>query len=155
MELPDWFVLIWFWQPDWRFRLLVVIVLANMALAVRLYMVMSKARFRAAKEGRVTTDTYRATQNEPEDVAVFNRAVANQFESPVLFYAIIAIGLALGVTSWITVVLAAAYVAFRWLHGNEMVGSHDVLTRRRHFIRSFQVLLVMMAELFISAMLFV
>lgn len=153
--MPDALALIWTAAPEWKLRLIVVLALANMVLAVRLYTAMSKARFRAAKAGRVTTDTYKATQNEPEDVAVFNRAVVNQFESPTLFYAIVAIGLALGVTSWITVLLAAAYVALRWRHGSEMIGAHDVLKRRKLFIRSFQILLAMMAELFVSAMLFV
>ena len=85
METLD---LIWTFAPEWKIRLLVLVVLANMYLAFRLYGVMSRARFRAAKEGRVTVETYKATQNEPEDVAVFNRAVVNQFESPVLFYAL-------------------------------------------------------------------
>ncbi len=144
---------LWTFAPEWKVRILALIVLANMALAVRLYSVMSRQRFKAAKEGRVTTDTYRATQNEPEDVAVFNRAVANQFESPVLFYALIAMSLALGVSSWFTVLFAAAYVAFRWLHANEMIGEHVVMRRRKIFIRSFKMLIALMAEFGISTLL--
>ncbi|MEL6752155.1 MAG: MAPEG family protein [Pseudomonadota bacterium] len=144
---------IWTFAADWKVRILVLIVLANMVLAIRLYGVMSKKRFKAAKEGRVTTDTYRATQSEPEDVAVFNRAVVNQFEAPVLFYAVVAIGLALNVSSWLTVVLATVYVVFRWMHANEMIGPHVVLKRRQLFIRSFQVLIAMMAELAVSTLL--
>ena len=144
---------IWTAGIDWKLRLLVLIVLVQMGLAVRLYGIMAGKRMKAAKEGRVTVETYKATQNEPEDVAVFNRAVVNQFEAPVLFYAIVAIGLAIGVSSWITVVLAAIYVAMRWLHANEMIGAHDVLKRRKLFLRSFQVLLAMMAELAVSTLL--
>ncbi|MGB7287535.1 MAG: MAPEG family protein [Salaquimonas sp.] len=144
---------IWSFASEWKIRLLVLIVLANMYLAVRLYTVMSKARFKAAKEGRVTTQTYRATQNEPEDLAVYNRAVANQFESPVLFYALISISLAIGVSSWFTVIIAAAYVAFRWQHANEMIGEHVVLKRRKIFVRSIQILLVLMVEVGISTIL--
>lgn len=150
MELID---PLWAFAADWKIRILVLIVIGNMALALRLYGMMSKARFKAHKQGRVTTETYKATQNEPEDVAVFNRAVVNQFESPVLFYAIVAIGLALGVTSWITVVLAAIYVVLRWQHGMEMVGEHVVLKRRAIFVRAFMVLIAMMAELAISTLL--
>ena len=150
METLD---LVWTFAPEWKIRLLVLVVLANMYLAFRLYGVMSRARFKAAKEGRVTVDTYKATQNEPEDVAVFNRAVANQFESPVIFYAIIAISLAIGVSSWVTVVLAALYVGLRWMHANEMIGEHVVLRRRKIFIRSVKVLMALMAELAISTLL--
>ena len=143
---------LWTFAAEWKLRLLVVIVSLQMLLAVRLYTVMSKHRVHAAREGRVEADVYKATQNEPEDLAVYTRAVANQFEAPVLFYALVALSLALGVTSWLTVLLAAVYVALRWLHANEMVGDHVVLRRRKLFIRSFQVLLVMMAEFFVSSM---
>jgi len=142
MELID---PIWTFAAEWKIRLLVLIVLANMILALRLYGVMSRKRFKAAKEGRVNTETYRATQNEPEDVAVFNRAVVNQFESPVLFYAIIAMSMALNVSSWLTVALAAAYVSVRWQHAHELIGEPAVLTRRKLFIRAFYVLLSIMA----------
>lgn len=144
---------LWSFAEDWKIRVLVLIVLTNMYLAVRLYTVMSKKRFKAAKEGRVTTETYRATQNEPEDVAVFNRAVANQFESPVLFYALIAISFALHISSWLTVLFAAMYVGVRWAHANEMIGAHDVLKRRKLFLKSFYLLLALMAELAFSTLL--
>jgi len=143
----------WTAASDVKLRLLVLIVLANMVLTLRLYGLMARKRFKAAKEGRVTVDTYRATQNEPEDVAVYNRAVSNQFESPVLFYALIAISLALAVSSWLTVILAAAYVVLRWLHATEMTGPHDVLKRRKIFIRSITVLMALIAEVAISTLL--
>ena len=144
---------LWTFAEPWKLRLLVVIVLANMVLALRLYGIMGATRFTAAKEGRVTVETYRATQNEPEDLAVFNRAVINQFESPTLFYALIAISLALGVSSWLTVGLAALYVLFRWQHAYEMIGAHVVLQRRRKFIRSIFMLMALMAELAVSTLL--
>lgn len=149
----EWIDPLWSFAPEIKLRLIALVALANMALAIRLYGVMSKKRIKAVREGRVTTETYRATQNEPEEVAVYNRAVQNQFESPVLFYALIAMSLALGVSSWLTVLLAAAYVGLRWLHANEMIGDHVVLRRRKLFIRSVNVLLLLMAEFAISAML--
>ena len=144
---------LWSFASDWKIRLLVLVVLANMILAVRLYSAMAKARFRVVKAGKADTETYRATQNEPEEAAVFNRAVMNQFESPTLFYAIVAISLAVGVSSWLTVLLAAIYVALRWRHGMEMIGEHVVLRRRKVFVRSVQVLMAMMVELAISVLL--
>ena len=143
---------LWGAAPEFKIRLLVLVVLAQMVLAVRLYSVMSKNRFRAAKAGEVNVEVYRATQNEPERLAVFSRAVSNQFEAPVMFYAVIAMSMALGVVSWLTVILAIAYVALRWAHANEMIGEHVVLKRRAIFVRSFQVLLALMAEFAISAM---
>ncbi len=144
---------LWSFAEDWKVRILALSVMANMYLAFRLYGVMSRKRIKAAKEGRVTVDTYRATQNEPEDVAVYNRAVQNQFESPVIFYGLVAISLALGVSSWLTVVIAIIYVALRWLHANEMIGEHVVLKRRKLFVRSVMALMVLMAEVAISVLL--
>lgn len=144
---------LWSFAPEWKLRLLALATLANMVLAIHLYMVMSTRRIEAVKAGRVTTETYRATQNEPEDVAVFNRAVQNQFESPVLFYALVGMSLALGVSSWLTVLLAVLYVVLRWAHAREMTGRHMVLNRRRIFIRSITVLMVMMAEFAVSVLL--
>lgn len=144
---------IWSFAEDWKIRLLVLIVLVNMYLAVRLYGVMSRARSKGVREGKVTTETYRATQNEPEELAVFNRAVVNQFESPVLFYALIAMSLALGVSSWFTVIIAAMYVAIRWRHANEMIGEHVVLRRRKLFVQSIKILLALMVEVAISTLL--
>lgn len=143
---------LWTAAPDIKVRLIVIIVLANMLLALRLFGLMANARFKAAREGRVSVDTFRATQNEPEDLAVYSRAVANQFESPVFFYAIIALGLALGVTSWLTVLFALIYVFFRWMHGLEMVGAHDVMKRRGLFIKGFYALIAMMVELLVSTL---
>ena len=144
---------LWTFAADWKVRLIVLITIANMVLAMRLYTAMAKARIKIVKAGKATTETYRATQNEPEEAAVFNRAVMNQFESPTIFYALIAISLALNVSSWLTVVLAALYVAIRWRHGYEMIGEHVVLRRRKLFIRSVQVLMVLMLEVAISTLL--
>ena len=144
---------LWTFAADWKVRLIVLITIANMVLAVRLYTAMAKARVRVVKAGKATTETYRATQNEPEEAAVFNRAVMNQFESPTIFYALIAISLALGVSSWLTVILAALYVAIRWRHGYEMIGEHVVLRRRKLFVRSVQVLMALMVEVTLSALL--
>lgn len=144
---------LWTFAADWKVRLLVLITIANMVLAIRLYTAMAKARIKVVKAGKASTETYRATQNEPEEAAVFNRAVMNQFESPTLFYALIAISLALGVSSWLTVILSALYVAIRWRHGHEMIGEHVVLRRRKLFVRSVQVLMVLMAEVSLSTLL--
>ena len=144
---------LWTFAADWKVRLVVLITIANMVLAVRLYTAMAKARVRVVKAGKATTETHRATQNEPEEAAVFNRAVMNQFESPTIFYALIAISLALGVSSWLTVILAALYVAIRWRHGYEMIGEHVVLRRRKLFVRSVQVLMALMVEVTLSALL--
>ena len=145
---------LWTAAPEIKVRLLALAIAAQACLAVWTYTKMSKARFKAAKAGEVQADIYKATQNEPEDLAVYTRTVANQFEMPVLFYAGIIGGIALGSSSWITVVFAFVYVFLRQRHAAEMVGGNIVLKRRKTFIRSAQVFLALLAEFVISAMLF-
>ncbi|EFL90956.1 MAPEG family protein [Ahrensia sp. R2A130] len=146
------FELLWTAGAEWKLRLLVLAVVGQMLLVFRLYGVMSAARMKAGKEGRITAETYRATQSEPEDLAVYSRAVTNQFEAPVIFYTLVIMALALGTASWLTVVFAIAFVALRWMHGNEMIGAHDVMRRRKIFLTSIKVLVALMAEVTVSAM---
>ena len=147
---------LWTVAPDLKVRLLVLILSAQMLITILAYMRMSRARVGAAKAGRLEPDVYKAVgDSEPDDLRVYTRAVANQFESPVMFYAVIIAGLAVNVSSWITVVLGIVYVVMRWFHLNEMTTKNEVFKRRRMFIRSIQVLMLMIAELVLSAMFFI
>ena len=139
---------------DIRVRLLALVLAAQAVFSIRMYSQMSKARVSAAKAGTIEPDMYKATANEPEELRVYTRAVANQFEMPVLFFAIVVAGLAMSSTTWITLVLAALYVGARILHGNEMISTNTVFKRRRLFIRSAQIMLLLIVEFVISALLF-
>ena len=144
---------LWTFMPAFKIKLVVIALIAQVFLTIWCYMQMSKARVKAAKSGAVSPDIYVAVGDaEPEELRVYTRLVANQFESPVLFYAMIVAGLAIGVTSWLTVVLAFLYVWFRYRHAKEMTGEHVVLRRRKIFVRSFQVLLIMVADLLVSTL---
>ena len=145
--------LIWTFAPDLKVKLLLFALAAQILLTINVYMQMSKQRVAAAKAGRVTADTYKSTNNEPEDLRVYTRAVANQFELPVMFYAIVIAGIAASMSSWITVVLAWLFVLFRVLHIKYMLAG-NVLKRRKIFIRCMQMFLVMVAEFVISTLLF-
>ncbi len=145
---------LWTAAPELKTQLAVLAILANIALVIWCYSKMSKARVKAARAGTVDPEIYRAVGDaEPEDIRVYTRLVANQFESPVLFYALVITGLAIGVTSWITVILAFLYVILRIIHAREMAGDHNVLRRRKIFIRSFQVLLLLVIDLAVSTLL--
>ena len=146
---------IWTAYPTLKIQLAVIAVLAQMALTIWCYQQMARARFRAAKSGEVNPEIYVAVGDaEPEEIRVYTRLVANQFESPVLFYGLVITGLAIGVTSWITIILAALFLYFRFRHAKEMMGEHVVLRRRKIFIRAFQVILLMMVELLVSTLIF-
>ena len=149
----DTLALIWTAAPDVKVKLLLLAMAAQMALTIKCYMQMSDARVSAAKAGRVTTDMYKSTDNEPEDLRVYTRAVANQFELPVMFYAIIIAGIAASMSSWISVVLAWLFVFLRYLHVQEMLAT-NVLKRRKVFIYGMQVFLLMALDFIVSILFF-
>ena len=147
---------LWTAAPVLKIQLAVLVILLQIFITIWCYMQMAGARVKAAKAGTVSPDIYKAVGDaEPEEIRVYTRLVANQFESPVLFYAIIITGLAVGVTSWITVLLGLIYVLFRYIHAKEMAGEHNVLRRRKIFIQSFRVLLLMAVELAVSTVLMI
>ncbi len=141
---------IWLAAPLWKLKLLMIIIVAQIALTVWLYIQMSNARGGARKTGIIEPEDYAVVGDEPPELAIYTRALANQFELPVLFYVIVLSGIALGVSSLITIFLGALFVIIRILHAREMLGENDVLKRRGLFINSMRVFLLMVIELVIS-----
>jgi len=148
------FALIWNFAPDLKIKLLCLAMAGQMAVAIYTYLALSKARVAASKAGRIKPEIYKATDGEPEDLRVLTRAVANQFEQPVIFYALLVAHLAVSTASWITVLLAWAFVLLRLVHAKEMTTTNAVFRRRRIFVRATQVLMVLMVEFVISTLLF-
>ena len=144
----------WTYEQGLVIRLLAVALVGQIAVTIWVYSQMSKARMTAALEKRVTAEVFKTTREEPDDLRVYSRAVANQFELPVIFYALVAASLALSVSSWITVILAFAFLGVRIVHIHEMIGENRVMLRRSWFIRSVQIVMAMTTEFVVSAVLF-
>lgn len=107
-------------------------------------------RFRAVREKRVDPRYYkvlRGEQPEPEDVAVVARNLANLHEAPTLFYAGIAIALAIGAGGMVLVATAWLYVAARIVHSAIHLTVNRVIWRFRAFAASWFVLLAFWALL--------
>ena len=147
------FMLLWDFAPLLKTKLIYLAMIGQMLIAIYCYTAMSRARVSAGKAKRIKPDDYKATHNEPEDLRVLTRAVANQFEMPVIFYALMLAVLTAATQSWITVVLAWLFVILRFVHAREMISSNRVLLRRKIFIQSARVLLLMVVE-FTLVMLF-
>ena len=75
----------------------------------------------------VSTDAY----PEPARLAAAN--FSNQFETPVIFFALIMLAMEVGATSYIMAGLAWAYVATRVAHTLVHVGSNDLKVRAMIF----------------------
>lgn len=145
---------LWTFEKVWQLKMLIIMMIAQMLLTIWLYIQMSKARTKSVKEGRADREDFSVVTNEADATAIYSRALANQFELPVLFYVIILIGMAVGVSSWITVALAFIFVLSRIVHAKEMIGENRVLKRKGMFINTMRIFMLLLLELFISTIFF-
>ncbi|MEP0942737.1 MAG: MAPEG family protein [Rhizobiaceae bacterium] len=150
----DALMLLWDFAPELKTKLLYLAIVGQIVLTIYCYSAMSKARVAAVRGKRLQPESYKATVDEPEDLRVFTRAVANQFEMPVVFYVLVLAALMASAASWITVFLAWLFVLLRVVHVREMIGENVVLRRRKIFIQSARVIVLMVIE-FVIALLFI
>ncbi|MGH1372164.1 MAG: MAPEG family protein [Cellvibrionaceae bacterium] len=109
-------------------------VLLNIVLAVLLYFKLISAKKAAVAAGTVD-ESRRALHDDawPDSVVQVNNCIRNQFEAPVLFYAVIGVIYALNAVNWIALSLAWIFVTSRYFHAYVHTGSNFVPRRRRFF----------------------
>ena len=81
--------------------------------------------------------------NWPKKATQLGNCLKNQFEFPVLFYALIALALPLRQTDLMLVLLSWVFVVTRYLHAGIFVTSNDMKTRSLAFFAGVLVLLAM------------
>ena len=122
-------------------------VLAHVFLVIVLFVFLIVRKSLAVKRGEVDL-TKTALNNQawtPEVLQVSNN-IANQFETPVLFYILSIILALLDGFSTYSLVLAWAYVALRYIHCYIHIRSNYVPYRMRVFALSMLVLLLMLIQ---------
>jgi hypothetical protein len=118
-------------------------VLAQVGLTFVIYVALAVAKKRAARAHAV--DRERAALHAdawPESVLKINNNLRNQFETPVLFYVVCFVLVAVGATGWLVQALAWLFVASRAIHAWIHTRSNIVPARRRVFMAG--VLIVML-----------
>ena len=122
-------------------------VLMQIALVIALYVYLAIAKSRASQRGEVDKDR-RALHDDawPESALKINNCIRNQFEVPVLFYALIFILWSLGAVNIFVHVVAWLFVATRIVHAYIHTGSNYVPLRRSVF--SIGVLILLVLSLF-------
>jgi len=99
---------------------------------------MGSAKSRAVREGGVKLgDVAVDNARWPDEVRKVNNNYNNQFELPVLFYAILPLLLMLVKVDWLQVSLAWVFVASRILHSLIHTGSNIVMQRGLAFVVGF------------------
>lgn len=110
-------------------------VLAQVLLTLVVLGLLGRARVAAVRAKRVKIAAV-ALSNDgwPDDVRRFSNNLANQFETPVLFYVLVAVAIHVGATGWPMIALAWIYVASRVAHAVVHTTSNHVMTRFRMFL---------------------
>ncbi|OCW57080.1 MAPEG family protein [Hoeflea olei] len=114
-------------------------ILGQVLLTYAIYVLMSRRRMSAIKAGKARASDFKVPSVEPEPSATAARALVNQFELPVLFYAACLSLYVTGGAGTVAVVVAWAFVAARAVHAYVHVTSNTVMLRRRLFIASLAV----------------
>src|SRR5262245_42475679 len=127
-------------------------VFVQVLLTLVVYALLAAARFRAAKFGsrqRGSPDIALGRYAWPEDAEKRANNQRNQFELPVLFYAVTAFALLVGAADLPMVVLAWAFVGSRVVHAAIHIGPNKVRWRTPAFTLGVLILAAMWVRLFL------
>jgi hypothetical protein len=127
-------------------------VFGQVLLTVIVYVLLLAARTRAlgaAGRQHASGDIAMGRYAWPEDAEKRAHNQRNQFELPVLFYAVTAFALILGAADLTLVVLGWAFVASRVVHAAIHIGPNKVRWRGPAFILGFLLVTAMWVKLFL------
>lgn len=112
-------------------------MLAQIGWTFLLYAWLTVARTRAVKSGKTDYSCFVLGREEPLEVARITRNLTNQFELPVIFYALGVLLVALGRVTWFDVIVAWVFVAGRVVHTLVQTLTDNVVLRGRVFVIGF------------------
>ena len=127
-------------------------LLAHVGLVFALYSWLTVARMRAVKRGEIEQACFVLGREEPLEVARITRNLANQFELPVLFYAVVVLLVALDRVTAVDVAAAWMFVAGRVAHTLVQTLTDNVLLRGRVFMINFVAVAVLVGHLVLLAL---
>jgi hypothetical protein len=112
-------------------------MLAHVGLTFFLYAWLTFARTMAVRAGEIEYGCFVLGREEPLHIARITRNLANQFELPVFFYAIVVLLVALGRVTWVDVAAAWLFVAGRVIHTLVQTLTDNVELRGQVFLINF------------------
>lgn len=117
-------------------------ILAHILLVFSLFSLLTLRRTKAAKEKAVDLKEIAVNNNAWPDYALLaSNNIINQFEAPVIFYALCIITYITETTTTLGVILASVYMALRYAHAYVHVTSNHVPHRQMIFTISMFVLM--------------
>ena len=118
-------------------------MIAHVALVFCLYLLLSSRRMGAVKDGRARPEQFRENREEPAESLIVKNAIANQFELPVLFYAVSILLYLVDADNPVTVAGGWLFVALRYAHAYVHVTSNRLRYRRPLFIAGLLVVMLL------------
>lgn len=120
-------------------------VLAQIVLTLTIFIVLGVRKSKAVKAGEVNRKKT-ALNNKawPEDVVKVTSNIANQFETPVIFYILCLVIYNINAVSLMANVLAWLFVLSRFIHAYIHIGTNHVPMRLRMFLIGCFVLIAML-----------
>ena len=125
-------------------------VIVQALLTLSLFVPMFRSRVAAVKAGEVTTGNFRLRETEPERSAKYVNAITNQYETPVLYYAVCIIAYVTATVGPVMLVLAWLWCLAKVAHILIFVTSNRLRHRMPAFGVSAFVLLLMWLTLAVS-----
>jgi hypothetical protein len=113
--------------------LILLAALAQMFFTFYVYLVLIRGRIAAVSAKVVKPSTYVLVEGEPSHLARRTNNLRNQFELPVLFYALVLMLVAINRVTMIDVILAWVFVAARIAHYVVHTESTNIALRPRVF----------------------
>lgn len=124
-------------------------IVAHAVLVFILYCLLGLRRSAVVKAGKAESHQFRENRDEPAESLVVRNNLANQFELPVLFYAVSIILFITQADNLPAVILAWIFVATRYAHSYVHVTSNNLRYRSPLFTLGFLALFGMFAWLVI------
>ena len=125
-------------------------MLAHIGWTFMLYVWLTVARMQAVRRGEVEYGSF-ARGEEPHHVARITRNLANQFELPVIFHALVVLLIALGRVTTLDVVAAWVFVAGRVIHTLVQTLTDNVPLRGQVFLINFAGVAVLVGHAIVLA----
>ncbi len=124
-------------------KLLYLAILAQIALPMFVLMLNAKRKADERKAGNVQADAAINNQAWALPVLLTSNSLANQFQLPVLFYALCLMLLQVGQVNQFVVGVAWAFVVSRWVHAYVHVTSNYIPARFTSFLIGALLLLML------------
>ena len=127
-------------------------MLAQVGWTFLLYAWLTLARWQAVGRGAVNYSEFEFNRAEPPEVARIRLNLANQFELPVIFYAVVVLLVALGRVTAIDLVAAWVFVAGRVVHTLVQTLTDNVPLRGNVFLINFFAVTVLLLHVALLAL---